>query len=469
MPPIPLDYGVQNRIVAGKKPTLPGDAGTVMAVVGAPALESPTALSTESKSSHRQWRQRKAIVWVFFAAMAATHGFFLWRVGDGIARGDPDFTVFYTAGKMLREGRASQLYQSHAQLAVQAEFAQDSDIRRGPLPYIHPPFEAVFFLPLTFLPYAQAYTVWNLTNLVTLIGVIVLLRTLLIPLKMVPLWQIILFCLAFFPIFANFHQGQDAILLLLVVTLSFRALDRDAGFLAGCWLGFGLFKFHLIVPLAVILAFWKGRRFLLGFAAVGSAVVLVSLGLVGWRGALQYPAYAWTVVSQPTFGGIPPRQLPNLFGLLAGWPLSQRIESIMNFVVVAISVILVTMVSGLRRHARERESFRLCLAVAIIASVLVGYSTNTYDLSLLVVPLAIIASLLLRNYSANSPNWRTLIAPAIPLLISPLWFFLWMRWERINLMALFLFWWLLAVVSEIRSRKIHAQDPLPESPLIANA
>ena len=179
--------------------------------------------------------------------MIAIHVFFLWRVRDRIARGDPDFTVFYTAASMLREGQGAQLYDSRAQLAVQAEFARDADIRRGPLPYIHPPFEALLFLPLTFLPYPLAFATWNVINLAILLGVAMLLKKSLLWLQGIPVWQMVLLCLAFFPVFANFHQGQDAILLLLVVALSFRALDRDADFLGGCWLGFGLFKYLSLI------------------------------------------------------------------------------------------------------------------------------------------------------------------------------------------------------------------------------
>lgn len=437
----------------------------VIAIAAASALESSTALTTEQKSTSRLRSRQKTLLWVFVAAMIATHVFFLWRVRDRIARGDPDFTVFYTAAKMLREGVGAQLYDSRAQLAVQAEFVRNSDIRRGPLPYIHPPFEALFFVPLTFLPYPVAFAAWNLINLAMLFGVAVLLKKSLLSLQRIPVWQMVLLCLAFFPVFANFHQGQDAILLLLVVALSFRALDRDADFLAACWLGFGLFKYHLILPLAVILALWRGRRFIFGFASVSAAVLLISLGIVGWKGALQYPTYAWHVVSQPAFGGIPPGQLPSLCGLLAGWPFAQRISSAMHVVVAAGSVALLTMVAVLRKQAQHGVMFQLCFASAIIAALLVGYSTNSYDLSLLVVPVAVITNRRLEN----PPEGKAILAPALPLFVSPFWFFLWMRWQRINVMALFLLWWLFALIIEVHRLNRLKEEPFPRSPLIANA
>jgi hypothetical protein len=396
--------------------------------------------------------------------MIATHVFFLWKVREQIARGDPDFTVFYTAGKMLREGRGSELYSSRAQLAVQGEFARNPEIRRGPLPYIHPPFEALFFLPLTFLTYPYAFVLWNLINVAILFGVGAILRDSQSALQGIPVWHLVLFGLAFFPIFANFHQGQDALLLLLVVSLSFRALDREADLLAGGWLALGLFKYHLILPLAVILAVWRGRKFIAGFATVSLGLVLVSLGLVGWKGALQYPVYAWRVISGPAFGGIPPRQLPSLFGLLAGWPLSQRIGLAVKVAVAASSAGVLVMVASLRKWAQSKMFRQLCFGIAVIAAVLLAYSTNTYDLSLLVVPLAVV-----ENYAlAGRPNVSRLLGPAIPLLVSPLWFFLWMRWGRINVMAVFLVWWLFVLVAEVRRLGSAAEAASHESPVIAN-
>ena len=381
--------------------------------------------------------------------MIAVHLFFLWRVRARIEQGDPDFTVFYTAGRMLRQGLGPHLYDPRAQREVQAGFAKDFDVRRGPLPYIHPPFEALVFLPLTYLPYPQAFVVWNLLNLGMLFGVGLVLRRWLPSLRRVSVVGWVLLSLAFFPVFANFHQGQDAILLLLLVSLSFRALDRDADFLAGCWFGFGVFKYHLTLPLALILAVWRGRKLFSGFAVSSAAEVAISCALVGWKGVFEYPAYAWRVVSEPALGGIPPRQMPNLLGLLGGWFSFGGSRWVLPVVVGACSAALMIRVCGLRGLVQEKERFRLGLACAVMAALLVGYSTNSYDLSLLMVSLSVVVDYGLRTEPGHFAKTLRLMVPAVPLLISPLWFFLWMRWERINLMGLFLLWWVYVIRKEL--------------------
>jgi hypothetical protein len=382
-------------------------------------------------------------------AIVGTHAFFLWSVRDRIARADPDFTIFFTAGKILRERRGVDLYDPRTQQQVQAEFSADAEIRKGPLPYIHPPYEALLFVPFTLLPYSTAFVVWECLNLLILFAVCVLLRNSLSSFEGLRAWQLLVLCLAFFPVLGNFHQGQDAILLLLFVVVAFRHLEREENFVAGCWLGLGIFKYHLILPLALVLAIWRGRRLLLGFASVAVAAVLASLGIVGWHGAMRYPSYAWRVVSEPIFGGLPFRRLPNLLGLIGGWSFMESANVLRQVLVVTGSLALLIATMRMNHKKRERESFRLCFACAVIAAVLLGYSTNTYDLCLLILPLALVA-----DYRMTSPpdnSWSTAIGifPAVVISLSPVWFFLWMRWERINLMAFFLLWWFFAIRNEV--------------------
>ena len=384
-------------------------------------------------------------------AVVAIHVFFLWHVRARVQKGDPDFSAFYTAGRILREGRAADLYDPATQSAVQWEFATDTDLRQGPLPYICPPYEALLFVPLTFLPYAEAFVLWNVLNLALLVMIAVLLRRLLPSLRGTPLWDWFLILLAFFPVFINFLQGQDAILLLLLFVLGFRALERNADFLAGCWLGVGVFKYHFVVPLVLILMVWKGRKLLSGFVATASAASLISLALVGWRGALKYPAYAWYVVSVPGYGQTPVGLMTNLVGLLTGWSFLGGAARPLRWLAIAASVALLIAVMCMRRLARADTSpvfFRLSFACAVIATVLVPYLTNTHDLCLLVLPLAVLADHCAAGW-AERRTVKSFLIPVVPLLISPLWILLWLRGGKLNLFAIPLLWAIYVVWREL--------------------
>jgi len=77
--------------------------------------------------------------------------------------------------------------------------------------------------------------------------------------------------------------------------------------------------------------------------------------------------------------------------------------------------------------------------------VLLGYSTNTYDLCLLILPLALVADYWMNTPPVNFWSRTTSILLAAVIYLSPVWFFLWMRWEKIDMMALFLLGWFFAI------------------------
>jgi hypothetical protein len=143
-------------------------------------------------------------------------------------------------------------------------------------------------------------------------------------------------------------------------------------------------------------------------------------------------------------------------GLLTGWAFLKDAGWPLELVVWAVSVALLITVAGMRGVMNDRESFRLSVACAVMVGVLLGYSTNTYDLSLLVLPIAIVANYCLGELSGQRAAKMAIILPAVPLLVSPLWFFLWLRWQRTNLMAISLLWWLFAVRHEIFRRRDRA-------------
>ena len=95
----------------------------------------------------------------------------------------------------------------------------------------------------------------------------------------------------------------------------------------------------------------------------------------------------------------------------------------------------------------ERKLFRLCFAGAVITSVLVSPLTNVHDLCLLLLPLALVAD----HCSAQWPSRevRALLISVVPLLVSPLWIFLWMRWGRLNLLVILLLWLIYAIRREV--------------------
>ena len=142
--------------------------------------------------------------------------------------------------------------------------------------------------------------------------------------------------------------------------------------------------------------------------------------------------------------------MPNLLGLLTGWSAPDAAWWWpLQFTVLVCSVCLLVGMVRMRHLANDRRFLELSLACAIIAALLLSYNTSTYDMCLLVLPIAFLADHFIRERSRFSAVWARVALPAIPLLVSPVWFFLWRRWEKTNLMAIFLLWWLYAISREM--------------------
>src|SRR5215469_2731900 len=168
-----------------------------------------------------------------------------------------DFSEFYAAGQMVRHGAGPRLYD----LRMQAEF----QLQVAPVHafYLRPPFEALLFVPFTWLSYRAAYAAWVIASLVILAGVAWILgkqTNVLGAMRQytrgisVDYGLLLVVCLTFAPTMNCFLIGQDSMLLLVIYTLVFLTLKQGRELTAGAVLACGLFKFHLVLPFALIFA-----------------------------------------------------------------------------------------------------------------------------------------------------------------------------------------------------------------------
>jgi hypothetical protein len=77
------------------------------------------------------------------------HSLYLWSQLDNMAAGNGDFVIFYTGAQILAAGGGNQLYDLATQKTFQDKFKVP--IRDGPLPYNHPAYELLLFLPLIYV------------------------------------------------------------------------------------------------------------------------------------------------------------------------------------------------------------------------------------------------------------------------------------------------------------------------------
>jgi len=332
-----------------------------------------------------------------------------------------DFSEFYAAGQMVRHGAGNSLYD----LRVQAEF----QLQVAPVHafYLRPPFEALLFVPFTYLSYRAAYTAWVLLSFGLLAGVARLIQkntnvlaAMLQYTRGIPVdfGLLLVVFLTFAPIMDCFLIGQDSVLMLMIYTLVFLTLKRGRELEAGGTLACGLFKFHLVLPFAIIFAFRRRGSFLLGFAVIALLLVAISMLVSGPGVIVTYPKMFLNSQYRALMG-FQPEYAANLHGLVYLIAPGRTPPALSAAVVAALSAFLLWVAA---RIWRDNE-FGLSFSAAMIATLLTGFHLFVYDLSLLLLPVAIVCGelakrkALLSNLPINAALVLLFVPPVHHLLI----------------------------------------------------
>ena len=386
-----------------------------------------------SRSTHSFALKLGILCLIGFAALNAG---MIWRLRDSILEGYGDFASFYTAGQIVRSGQSARLYDPVLQWKIQQQFASTVKIRLGPLPYIRPPFEALLFLPFAYLTYPTACFVWVALKLILLLTVPLLLPRADDGDSAVPTPAVVtLICLAFFPVAFDLIQGQDSVLLLLIVVLGLRLLLRNADLACGAVLALGIFKFHLVIPLIAILVLKKKFRVALGFVAVSSVLFTISLAMVHWSGVLAYPRYLLEL--NPGLGMVKPQRMPNIRGLLTVLLGNGPLPTGVHWFLAGVTIFGIFIAS--RYWAGDdRRSRLMAFSFAIAVTLLTSYYANIYDLTLLLVPLLFLGKTFLRGSEIRGWPRSAFLSAAAVLLFTPFLWLLALRVDRFGFVAMVL-------------------------------
>lgn len=330
-----------------------------------------------------------------------------------------DFRNFYAAGYLVRTQPAS-LYNLARQQQVQSWLISNGD---KPLPFVHPSYEALLYAPFSLLSYRPAYLCFLLFNLLLL--VVLFLRAYPVFSARLPFWQprpgLMLF--PFFALFVAIWHGQNSVLFLLLCGLAYVQLEKGRDVSAGCLLALGLFKFHVALPLALLCAVRRGRRFAAGFAVTALAVAVLCFAIVGKAGIASFAGliHAATLDRDQSAQAqsdiaVFPQAMPNLVGLLS--PLAQRVPASVAFALAAAlsAGILVWGIYLVRKATSEATAF----AIGIICAALVSYHMYMSDQAVLLLPMALLA----RSLSKGALAALYVVPLAVNFWMGPQWSFL---------------------------------------------
>lgn len=306
-----------------------------------------------------------------------------------IRHGYVDFRHLYVAGYTVRTGHGHELYDYAVQKDLQNRLVSTAPIAT---PFLRPPFQALLFVPFSLLPYHAAYAAFLILNLILLGASYRLMKPWMNHLATLWWWLPMALFLTFIPVSVGLMQGQDSILLLFLLTAALVLLGRDEDGKAGLITGLGLFKFQVVLPIALLFLLWRRWRFSLGFAASAAVALGVSVWLAG---ATQFGLYARSILSgakgsSVTAGQIafpvPIGQMANLHGLMLGLLGSRSSTETVFLLTLISSVILLVLTVLLCRRGQPGAD---ALLVAITASTLLSGYLLLHDLSVLLIPIAV--------------------------------------------------------------------------------
>src|SRR5439155_18526017 len=130
-------------------------------------------------------------------------------------------------------------------------------------------------------------------------------------------WFPILLIVGFMPVHAALIQGQDSLILLLLLAAALMSVDRAGSLMAGFMLGLGLFRFQIVLPIVFLFFIWRRWRLLFG-ACVSSLIAVVLCTFVSGISGLRLYAHRLYEISLGRQGldlalyGIPVTRMPNL-------------------------------------------------------------------------------------------------------------------------------------------------------------
>jgi len=358
-----------------------------------------------------------------YLALAAFNCVLLLSYLDSHPNFPGDFCAFYTGARIYMHD-PSRVYDLTLQRATEQQL-----IGRDDIPFNHPPYELLLWLPLARLSFHAAFWVWRLASLLLLAVASKLLATALCP--RLGASAIFLRALAFFPVPYCLWMGQDSVLLLAILAACAWLLARRMEWLAGAALGLALFKPQLILPIAAVyllLRRWHWRM-LRGFLCSAFAVLAVSIFMVGYAGMRQM----MTILLQgqtAAYMAIHPNMMPNLRGLLALLLAGHsKLEAIM------VGAISVGLLLGAWATMQRRQPSARAFAGLVCFAILVSFHLNLHDLALLLLPILLV----MQGRMWASENGWEVTAPLIVLFCTPA-YLVALGAFRVAVFALFVGW-----------------------------
>ncbi len=324
-----------------------------------------------------------------------------------MADGQPigtDFSNVYTAGSMIHEGRAADVWDwgQHAQ-AMKDIFGSRLDAYYA---WHYPPFFLFIASVFAFLPYLWALILWQLS---TLAGFTYSIKKIMAER---PGW--LLPTLGFPAVFVNMGHGQNAFLTAMLFGLSMFYLNKKP-ILAGILIGLMAYKpqFGFLIPLALLAGGYYKTFFSAGITVlIMSALATVTFGMDIWPAFMESMTLTRDIILEDGSTGW--HKIQSAFSAIMNWTGNVTVAYAVHGLIALF--ITATIFLAFRKPVAHEDR----AALLILGSLM--FTPYMLDYDMVVVGPAI-AFLVYRGLKSGFRPWEVLLLLLLwfaPLLTRPL-------------------------------------------------
>ncbi len=311
----------------------------------------------------------------------------------------PDFLMYYTGAKIIKDEGIKKLYDWDAQVETQSELA-GLEKMKGILAFRAPPITGLLVRPLAEMSYTEAFYPLALVNIILVVLILAVYYKMVTVDKKI--WFYLLLALPWYiPIWSNVSAGQISLLILLIISLTYYFIKNRRMLLAGLVVGFVLLKpqFLIIIPMLVVL-FSKDKKvksLLIGIVSSLAVLVVLNIGLYGIGFLTTYPKFLF--LSESVSYGT---------NVLLNYNLSSSLSLLIsNSTYLKVTTVIVNLLlygAVLLTLAKKNEYINKDLAFAAIVffTPLINLHTMPVDIVVFLLPLYLVSS----DFYRKSDNRR---------------------------------------------------------------
>lgn len=326
-------------------------------------------------------------LWGVCIADFATPGFF--DRGSNVKF--QDFLQFYISARLIREGRASQLYDQQIADDELHEIVGPSEVR---LPTVYGPQVGLWFLPLSYFSFFRAAAIWAAISVLLYCACIYAYwRS--CPHPRIHLGTVAIVAIAYPPLFHFFVRGQLSAVILACFTAAFLAWRANQPWLAGIALGLLVFKPQFLVAIPLILLLAADWSAFIGLVA--SSIAQLSFARLYFGSGVMHSYFdmllhpqRWMSISELSLSPIQMHSLRSFWILLIPWPVAALVLYILSSLIVLVLSIMIW---------KSESPFALRFSALTLAAILINPHLFIYDL-LALAP----AFLLIADFIAAQPE-----------------------------------------------------------------